>query len=136
MKHTILELVSLKINPINSESSEDKAKVKAQHLQNDAGNAFGGLCAKSNQERQLPSGLTILSYMFSLAVYWFSPRQRVISQIVCSIRKVSKNKAAKSELDSNCIVLSYTGKECEVSPYSSEYKAVWNILVVTGATVW
>ena len=50
MKHTISALVSLKNNPINSESSEDKAKGKAQHLQNDAGNAFRGRCAKSNQE--------------------------------------------------------------------------------------
>ena len=97
--------------------------------------------------------------MFSLAVYWFSPRQRVILQIVSSIRKVSKEKAARSEyqhrpqptshghieldthadttvLGSNCIILSYTGKECEVSPYSSEYEAVWNVPVVTGATVW
>ena len=97
--------------------------------------------------------------MFSLAVYWFSLRQRVISQIVSSIRKVSKNKTAKAEyqyrpqstshghiemdmhgdmtvLGSNCVVLSYMGKECEVSPYSSEYKAIRNIPVVTGATVW
>ena len=97
--------------------------------------------------------------MFSLAVYWFSPRQSVISRIVSSARKVSKNKAARSEyqhrpqstlhgrieldthadttvLGSNCVVLSYMGKECEVSPYSSEYKAVWNVPVVTGATVW
>ena len=97
--------------------------------------------------------------MFSLAVYWFSSRQRVISRIVSSIRKVSKSKTARAEyqhrpqstshghieldthadttvLGSNCVVLSYTGKECEVSPYSSEYKAVWNIPVVTGATVW
>ena len=36
----------------------------------------------------------------------------------------------------NCVVLSYTGKECEVSPYSSQNEAVWNIPVVTGATVW
>ena len=80
-------------------------------------------------------------------------------QIVSSIRKVSKNKAARSEyqhrpqstshghieldmhadttvLGYNCVVLSYTGKECEVSPYSSEYKAVQNIPVVTGAMVW
>ena len=28
------------------------------------------------------------------------------------------------------------GKECEVSPYSSESEAVWNIPVVTGAMVW
>ena len=50
MKRTISELVSSKNNPINSESSEDKAKVKAQHLQNDAGNAFRGRWAQSNQE--------------------------------------------------------------------------------------
>ena len=50
MKHTISELVSPKNNPINSKSSEDKVKIKAQHLQNDAGNAFRGRRAKSNQE--------------------------------------------------------------------------------------
>ena len=38
-------------------------------------------------------------------------------------------------LGSNCIVLLYMGKECEVSPYSSEYEAVWNIPAVTGAMV-
>ena len=97
--------------------------------------------------------------MFSLAVYWFSLRQSVILQIVSSTRKVSKNQAARSEyqhrpqstlhghieldthadttvLGSNCIVLSYTGNECEVSPSSSEYKAVRNVPVVTGAMVW
>ena len=42
MKHTISELVSSKNNPINSKSSEDKAKGKAPHLQNNAGNAFRG----------------------------------------------------------------------------------------------
>ena len=97
--------------------------------------------------------------MFPLAGYWFPPRHRTISRIVSSIRKDSKNKTAKVEyqhrpqstshghieldthadmtvLGSNCVVLSYTGKECELSPYSSEYKAVRNIPVVTGAMVW
>ena len=37
---------------------------------------------------------------------------------------------------SNCVVRSYTGKECEVSPYSSQYEVVRNVPVVTGATVW
>ena len=97
--------------------------------------------------------------MFSLASYWFPPRHRTISRIVSSIRKVSKNKTAKTEyqhrpqstshgcieldthadrtvLGSNYVVLSYTGKECEVSPYSSQYEPVWNVPVVTGATVW
>ena len=101
----------------------------------------------------------MLNYMFSLAAYWFPPRHRTISRIVSSIRKISKNKTAKAEyqhrpqstshghieldthadttvLGSNCIIFSYTGKECEVSPYSSQYKAVQNVPVVTGATVW
>ena len=97
--------------------------------------------------------------MFSLAGYWFPPRHRIISRIVSSVRKIVKNKTTKTEyqhrpqptshgrieldthadttvLGSNCVVLSYTGKECEVSPYSSQYEAVWNIPVVMGATVW
>ena len=39
-------------------------------------------------------------------------------------------------LGSNCVVLSYMGEECEVSPYSSQYEVVQNVPVVTGATVW
>ena len=36
----------------------------------------------------------------------------------------------------NCMVLAYTDKECEVSPYADEYDAIRNVPVVTGATVW
>ena len=39
-------------------------------------------------------------------------------------------------LGSNCMVLAYTGKECEVSPYADEYDAIRNVPVVTGSTVW
>ena len=39
-------------------------------------------------------------------------------------------------LGSNCVVLAYTGKECEVSPYADEYDTIRNIPVVTGVTVW
>ena len=153
IKRTISELVSSKSDHINSVSSKDKVKNKVQHAKNDAGNAFGGQREKSNQERQLPSVLMILSYMFSLAAYWFPPRHRIISRIVSSVRKIAKNKTTKTEyqhrlqptsygrieldthadtkvLGSNCVVLSYTGKECEVSPYSSQYKAVRNVPVV------
>ena len=49
MKCTISELMASKNNHINSESSEDKMKSKAQHSQNNACNAFGGRHAKSNQ---------------------------------------------------------------------------------------
>ena len=50
MKRTISELMSSKNDHINSESGEDKMKSRSQHSQNDAGNAFGGRRAKSNQE--------------------------------------------------------------------------------------
>ena len=50
MKRTISELTSAKNDHINSESSEEKMKSKAQHIQNNTGNAFGGRHAKSNQE--------------------------------------------------------------------------------------
>ena len=50
IKRTISELVSSKNDHINSVSSEDKEKSKAQHAQSDAGYAFGGRRVKSNQE--------------------------------------------------------------------------------------
>ena len=50
MKRTISELMSAKNDHINSESSKEKMKSKAQHIPNDAGNAFGGRRVKSNQE--------------------------------------------------------------------------------------
>ena len=37
---------------------------------------------------------------------------------------------------SNCIVVGYNGKECEVSPYADEYSPIQNVLVVTEATAW
>ena len=42
MKRTISELMLAKNDHINSESGEEKMKSKAEHIQNDAGNAFGG----------------------------------------------------------------------------------------------
>ena len=34
-------------------------------------------------------------------------------------------------LDRNCVILTYTGKECEVSPYSGEYYSIQHVSVVT-----
>ena len=39
-------------------------------------------------------------------------------------------------LGKNAIVLSFTGKTCQVSPYNDTYKAITNVPVVTGATLW
>ena len=39
-------------------------------------------------------------------------------------------------LGSNCVILHHTGKVCKVSPYSDDYKAIKNVPVVCGATLW
>ena len=39
-------------------------------------------------------------------------------------------------LGSNCVITAYTGKECEVSPYSNDYESVQNVPIVTGCTAW
>ena len=56
MKCTISELMPAKNDHINSESSKEKMKSKVQHIQNDAGNAFGGRRAKSNKNESYPWG--------------------------------------------------------------------------------
>ena len=39
-------------------------------------------------------------------------------------------------LGRNCDILSYTGRECDVSPYSDTYQAIKGVPIVSGATVW
>lgn len=39
-------------------------------------------------------------------------------------------------LGSNCVVLSFTGRECDVSPYSDTYQAIKGVPIVSGATAW
>jgi len=36
----------------------------------------------------------------------------------------------------NFVVLEYTGKECDVTPYTSSYKAIPSVPIVTAATAW
>ena len=39
-------------------------------------------------------------------------------------------------LGRNSVVLHYTGRECDVSPYSDTYKSIKGVPIVTGATAW
>ena len=65
--------------------------------------------------------------------------------------KSDKSKALRSrtfgkcELDShadtivagaNCVILQYTGKECDVSPYREDYESIENVPIVHAATAW
>ena len=44
------------------------------------------------------------------------------------------SQADKTVLGRNYMILTYTGKECEVSPYSDKYDPIQRVPVVTGAT--
>ena len=91
------------------------------------------------------------------AVLFRLPQHRVaICRIHSSSRRISGAKRkqhttsptivhANCELDShadtivagaNCVVLHYTGQECDVSPYRDDYSPVTNIPIVTAATAW
>ena len=37
---------------------------------------------------------------------------------------------------SNCIILQYTGKECDVSSYRDDYDSIQNVPIVHAATAW
>ena len=37
---------------------------------------------------------------------------------------------------SNCVILEYTGKECDVSPYRDDYDSIQNVPIVHAATAW
>ena len=83
-----------------------------------------------------------------------SPPNHCISTMTSSTRrKIASSKAARSntithgncELDShadsivagkNCVILNYTGKECDVSPYREDYESINNVPIVTAATAW
>ena len=68
-----------------------------------------------------------------------------------STRKISKVRRdtspiySRMELDShadtvvlgqNCVILSYTGRECNVSPYCETYEFIKGVPIVSGATAW
>ena len=39
-------------------------------------------------------------------------------------------------LGKNCVIMAYTGRECDVSPYTEAYDAIKNVSIVSGATAW
>ena len=39
-------------------------------------------------------------------------------------------------LGRNSVIISYTGRECDVSPYSDTYDAIKGVPIVSGATAW
>ena len=82
--------------------------------------------------------------------------KRNISQFRSTIRRVASANSStkrspnnrtygKCELDShadtivagsNCVILQYTGKECDVAPYRDDYESISNVPIVHAATAW
>ena len=101
----------------------------------------------------------IVKYSFKIRNIFNTYRSQtntIISQINSSSRRtISSTKKRLSspsnitygncELDShadtivagkNCIILQYTGKECDVSPYRDDYDSISNVPIVHAATAW
>ena len=101
---------------------------------------------------------TLLSILYAWYCYLAKRPRSYVSRVVSSTRRPHNNDkqlqrrrpqelptSGRIELDShtntivlgsNCVVLHHTGKVCEVSPYSDDYKAIKNVPVVCGATLW
>ena len=90
-----------------------------------------------------------------LAMYCNRVTCRIISAHVSSLRRhksriVSRVRSnsttfGRMELDShadtvvlgkNCVILAYTGRECDVSPFTDSYESINGVPIVTGATAW
>ena len=94
-------------------------------------------------------------YFFSQAATYIIPSIRTISYISTGARRTISSSTSKARSDaiiyglceidnhadtivagSNCIVLSFTGQECNVIPYRDDYKSVNNVPIANVATGW
>lgn len=102
--------------------------------------------------------LTILRQLMS--VVWFAKKERVsvrICDFMTTVRRDSSTRTISAvshedkiyhgriELDShadtivfgkNCTVLHYTGRECDVSPYTDAYESIKSVPIAQAATAW
>jgi Reverse transcriptase (RNA-dependent DNA polymerase) len=100
---------------------------------------------------------SLCQWLIGVATETFVKR-RQISAYVSSVRRIKQSCQVsrvvtkpnpivygKMELDShadtvvlgrNCTILSYTGRECDVSPYTDFYDAIKGVPIVSGASAW
>ena len=79
-----------------------------------------------------------------ISAHVLSVRQQTSSRSVANVRRDSSIHS-HMELDfhadtiilgKNCVVLAFTGRECDVSPYTESFDAIKNVPIVSGATAW
>ena len=95
-------------------------------------------------ERVIPTRGSIPHGQWRRKMKSFDRRQTAATQVIEN-KCPSEPVAGRAELDShadtcvlgrNFVVLSYTGRECDVIPYTDQYKAVAGVPIVTGATAY
>mgnify|MGYP003306013604 FL=1 len=78
-----------------------------------------------------------------ISVCYTSSRRQIFASKRSIIQYPVKN--GRIELDShadtivagsNCALLNYTGRECDVSPYTDSYSPIKNVPIVKAATLW
>ena len=86
--------------------------------------------------------------------YSQATNSRNIGRITSTLRRISSTKSSHKETNivhgrcesdshadttavgGNCIILEYTGKVCDVSPYRDDYESVKNVPIVHAGTAW
>ena len=98
---------------------------------------------------------SVTRHVVSLLAQGPSQHSRHLSRILSIVRHPATSNAKRKpmslptegciELDShtntivlgkNCVILSHTGRSCEVMPYSNTYDTITDVPVITGATLW
>ena len=89
--------------------------------------------------------LTQLSAQSKMCISTIASGTRRYIKSSKAIKSISINTYGNCELDShadsivagsNCVILNYTGKECDVAPYREDYDTIPNVPIVTAATAW
>jgi hypothetical protein len=103
----------------------------ASEVNSEAGNAFGGRTEAAHRRKAM--------------AYRSSNRRNGYVRIVAKIDSIWEAVVGKCEFDShadtsvvgkNFVVISYTGRLCDVSPYSDTYDAVVGVPIVSAATLY
>jgi hypothetical protein len=118
-------LASLKMSKTDStdiDSDEDDA------VPDNAGDAFGGRIKKKKAK--------VAAHVSSIRRQITRKLSRVRTDVIVHNHMELDSHADTAVLGRNCTILNYTGRECDVSPYTDSYEAIKNVPIVTGATAW
>ena len=89
-----------------------------------------GICSKATKLRRI-GRLSSSTRRISSASTTSHTKQKIVYG-----KCESDNHADTTAAGANCVIMEYTGKVCDVSPYTDDYEAVKNVPIVHAATAW